>query len=434
MAIDFTKASFKNFENVQGMDAYERADLFQDYLNYLSGRGHLNYRLESVTGCGPEMELITPMHPEPRKYVSLVSNDYLGFTQHPEVKKAVIAGIEQYGAGSGASPAIGGHYSFHQKLEEKIATFFRRDSAILYTTGYTANSATLMSLLQKEDIAIVDMAVHASVYEGILNTTNCRQFLHNRMDVLERMLSEARDKYRTKLVVVDGVYSQDGDLAPLDQIIGLCRHYGAYLMVDDAHGVGVIGKTGRGLLEQYDLLQEVDIITGTLSKTFGSIGGFVIASPALINFLKYQSRQHLFSATSSAAAMGVIRAIELIDEEPQWKDRLWDNIRYLKTGLTDLGFDIGTTDSAIIPVKIGDPVKTGEAGRLLLEAGIYANPIIYPAVSKKNARIRLSLMATHTREQLDKVLDAFESVNRRLQLVQRSSQGTPAHMQSIFNN
>lgn len=413
--IDFNKASFKDFENVPGLDAWKRADLFKEYLDHLNSFGGLNYRLVSTSGCGPEVNLITKDQTNPQRFVSLVSNDYLGFTQHPKVKAAVIEGILEYGSGAGASPAIGGQFSYHEQLEKKIATFFKRESAIIYTTGYTANSATLMSLLQKEDIAIVDMAVHASVYEGC-QLTNLKVFLHNRLDVLERALKESQEKYRTKMVIVDGVYSQDGDMAPLRQILDLCRHYGAYLCVDDAHGVGVIGETGRGAMEKYEVMQEVDIITGTFSKAFANIGGYVIADPNLIHFLKYQSRQHLFSSTASPAAAGILKAIDLVDEEPKWKDKLWENIHYLKAGLISLGMDTGNTESAIIPVKIGDAATTAKAGELLLKAGIYTNPIIYPAVSKKNARIRMSVMATHTREQLDKVLEAFDYVDQKLQI------------------
>lgn len=416
MEIEFKTASFKDFENVDGLDAWERAALFQDYLNYLNDQGRLNYRLISSSGCGPEMDIITKDHPEARKMISFVSNDYLGFTQHPEVKSAVISCILKFGSGAGASPAIGGQFSYHEELEKKIAAFFGRESAIIYTTGYTANSATLMSLLQKEDIAIVDMAVHASVYEGC-QLTNTKVFLHNRLDLLEQTLRLSKDAYRTKMVIVDGVYSQDGDIAPLDRILELCRHYEAYLAVDDAHGVGVVGDTGRGAMEMYGILKEVDIITGTFSKTFGNVGGYVVASPEMINFLKYQSRQHLFSATSTPAAAGIIRGIELLDEEPRWKDQLWENITHFKSGLDSLGFDTGTTQSAIIPVKIGDASITAQMAAMLMKSGIYTNPIIYPAVSKKNARIRTSLMATHTPEQLDRALNAFEDAGKKLNLI-----------------
>ncbi|TDE13220.1 MULTISPECIES: aminotransferase class I/II-fold pyridoxal phosphate-dependent enzyme [Dyadobacter] len=418
MNIDFTKASFRDFENIPGLDAIARAEVFYDFLGFMKNSGHMNYRLVNQSGCGPEMDVLTPQSGgSPGRYVSFVSNDYLGFTQHPLVKKAVIGAIENYGTGAGASPLIGGHFSFHQQLEEKIAAFFGRstDSAVIYTTGYTANSASLQSLLLKEDIAIVDTAVHASVYEGCL-LTNRKSFLHNDIESLERILKDAQSRYRTKMVIIDGVYSQDGDIAPLDKIRELTRRYGAYLMVDDAHGIGVLGKTGRGAMELYGIMDQVDFITGTFSKTFAGLGGYVIAPPKVAAFLKFQSRQHIFSATSTPAVAGVIKAIELIDQEPHWRAKLAENIAYFKNGLISLGMDVGSTQSAIIPVKIGNPHKTSDTGTMLLKAGIYTNPILYPAVAKKNARIRMSLMATHTREHLDKALNAFEDIDKVLKI------------------
>ena len=415
MRINFANASFKDFENIPGLDIQQRAELFSDFLGFMTDHHHMNYRLLNLSGCGPQMQVITPVSTLPQKYVSFVSNDYLGFTQHPLVKNAVVEAVQRLGTGAGASPLIGGHFYFHQQLEEKIAAFFGRgkDSSIIYTTGYTANSASLQSLLQKEDIAIVDTAVHASVYEGCQLTTR-KSFLHNDMESLERILRDVRTKYRTKMVIVDGVYSQDGDVAPLDEIYRLTKHYGGFLMVDDAHGIGVLGRTGRGAMETFDLLDKVDFITGTFSKTFANIGGYVIGNPKIISFLKFQSRQHIFSATATPASAGIVKAIELIDEEPFWQQQLADNIAYFKNGLSTLGMDVGNTESAIIPVKIGDPHKTSDVGTMLLKAGIYTNPILYPAVAKKNARIRMSLMATHTKQQLDKTLNAFEDVNKVL--------------------
>jgi len=421
MNIDFTKASFRDFENIPGLDAIARADVFYDFLGFMKNSGHMNYRLVNQSGCGPQMDVITPQSGgSAGRYVSFVSNDYLGFTQHPAVKKAVIGAIENYGTGAGASPLIGGHFSFHQQLEEKIASFFGRstDSAVIYTTGYTANSASLQSLLLKEDIAIVDTAVHASVYEGCL-LTNRKSFLHNDIESLERILKDARERYRTKMVIIDGVYSQDGDIAPLDKIRELTHRYGAYLMVDDAHGIGVLGNTGRGAMELYGIMDQVDFITGTFSKTFAGLGGYVIAPPKVAAFLKFQSRQHIFSATSTPAVAGVIKAIELIDQEPHWRAKLAENIAYFKNGLLSLGMDVGSTESAIIPVKIGNPHKTSDTGTMLLKAGIYTNPILYPAVAKKNARIRMSLMATHTREHLDKALNAFVDIDKVLHISEK---------------
>lgn len=415
--IDFKKATFKDFENIPHLDLQQRAELFFSFLKFMEENEHMNYRLTSLSGCAPEMEILRPGDKISSNYISLVSNDYLGFTQHPKVKSAAIEAIERYGTGAGASPLIGGHFQYHELLEQKIASFFGRskECAVTFTTGYTANSASLLSLLQKEDIAIIDMAVHASVHEGCL-MTNKKSFLHNDVESLETILKKSQEKYRTKMVIVDGVYSQDGDIAPLEEILYLTRKYGAYLMVDDAHGIGVIGKTGRGALEVAGILKEVDFITGTFSKTFANIGGYVIANPEHIYFLKFQSRQQIFSATSNPSSMGIVKAIELIDEEPQWRQQLNNNIRYFKKGLQDLGLNIGTTESGIIPVKIGDAHKTGDAGKLLLKCGIYANPILYPAVAKKNARIRMSLSATHTKKQLDKVLNAFEYVDSKLHI------------------
>jgi glycine C-acetyltransferase len=420
--VDFEKASFKDFENIAGQNVYATALEFEEYLNFLRSKGHLNYRIESLSPCGPEMDLILPGDVVPTRCVCLVSNDYLGFSQHRKIKDAVIEGVERFGTGSGASPAIGGHFVYHQQLEQKIAGFYKKKDAILYTTGYTANSATLQCLLHKDDqddskndIAILDMAVHASVYEGCL-TTNVKSVPHNDLDKLELALKNAQHKYRTKMVVVDGVYSQDGDIAPLDTIAELTHKYGAYLVVDDAHGLGVVGDTGRGVIELYDLFDQVDIITGTFSKALGNIGGYVVASHEIITYLKFQSKQHLFSTTATPAIMGILKAIDLIDEEPQWRTKLWENVDYIKNGLIDLGFDVGTTASAVIPVKVGDIPKTLEAGRLLLKLGVYTNPIMYPAVSKKNARIRLNIMAGHTRTQLDKVLSAFRNIDRILNI------------------
>ncbi|WP_159477737.1 aminotransferase class I/II-fold pyridoxal phosphate-dependent enzyme [Dyadobacter sp. 3J3] len=420
MNINFATASFKDFENVPELDAIQRADLFYDFLGYMKDNGHMNYRLLNLSGCGPEMRVITSANTSPKKFISFVCNDYLGFTQHPSVIAAVVKAVKRYGTGAGASPLIGGHFSYHQDLEEKIAKFFGRssDSSVIYTTGYTANSASLQVLLQKEDIAIVDMSVHASVYEGCM-LTNRKSFLHNDLESLERILKDAAAKYRTKMVIVDGVYSQDGDIAPLDKIYALTKQYGGLLMVDDAHGIGVLGNNGRGAMELLNILEKVDIITGTFSKTFSNVGGYVVTSPKLATFLKFQSRQHIFSATAGPASAGIVKAIDLIDEQPLWRNMLASNISYLRNGLVSLGFDIGNTQSAIIPVKIGDAHKTSNAGKMLLEAGIYANPILYPAVSKKNARIRMSVMATHTREHLDRTLNAFEDLNKAMHIVQK---------------
>lgn len=418
MNINFSTATFKDFENVPGLDMMERADIYYDFLEYMKKNGH-RYRLQNKTGCSSVMNVGTEN--STKEFVSFVTSDYLGFTQHPKVKQAAIEGIEKYGTGTAATPLIGGYYEYHTELEEKIASFFGRskEEVAIFTTGYTANSATLQILLQKEDIAIIDMAVHASVYEGCL-LTNRKTFPHNNLEALEQILKLSENQFRTKLVVIDGVYSQDGDTAPIEEIYKLVKKYGAYLMIDDVHGVGILGKTGRGTIENTGLLDKIDIITGTFSKTFGNLGGYVIANKTLANFVRFQSRQQIFSATTPpSVAAGIVKAIDLIDEEPHWRAKLWENISYFKKGLDDLGLNTGTTCSAVIPVKIGDPHITGDVGKMLLDHGIYTNPIIYPAVARKDARIRMSMTATHEREHLDKTLNAFEDIDKKLHIAKK---------------
>jgi glycine C-acetyltransferase len=406
---NFDNQSFRDFEYIAGMDAWQRAELFQDYLNYQTGKGQLNYRLLVSSGCGPIVTM------NGKKVISLVSNDYLGFTQHPAVKKAAIEGIMKYGSGAGASPAIGGHYEYHELLEKRTSGFFRKQNAIIYTTGYTSNSASLQCILTKDDLVILDAGVHTSVMEGC-QLFNRKTVKHNDLSAYEHALKLSAGKHPLVLVIIDGVYSQDGDLAPLREIIGLCKKYGARLMVDDAHGTGVIGRTGRGLIEVCDAWEDVDLITGTFSKTFGHIGGYVVASQEMVNYLKYQSRQHLFSASSTPAAMAIIKAIELIDEEPLWMSVLRDNCKYFKHGLTSLGLNIGNTQSAIFLVRTGDKTKNARICQALQQKGVYANQINYPAVSLKDARIRMGVTALHNKSHLDEVLNVWADIKKEFKL------------------
>lgn len=407
----------KDFENVENLDIGQLSVEFSHYLKWLSEKGRLNYRLVNEHCAGATAFLDIKHSGSPREYICLVSNDYLGFSQHPAIKQSVIDSVIKYGTGAGSSPLIGGYYAYHKELEDSLCTFFGKPSgsAITYTTGYTANSSPLQALLHKEDIAIVDMAVHASVYEGCI-LTNTKRFLHNNLEMLERVLKDCKDKYRNKMVIIDGVYSQDGDIAPVREILSLCKIYGAYLMVDDAHGIGVFGKNGRGVLEHLGVMQEVDIITGTMSKAFGNVGGFVVSNPEITKYLQYHSRQNAFSAAAPPTVSSVSKAIALIDEEPEWRERLKSNMDYFRNGLQGLQLNTGTSCSAIIPVKIGDPAKTAAVGQMLLELGIYANPIVYPAVSRKDGRIRMSVLATHNQEHLDSVLNAFEYINKKLEI------------------
>jgi glycine C-acetyltransferase len=409
MKQNFDNHSFRDFEYIPGMDAFTRARVFQAYLDDQTAKGQLNYRLPISSGCGPVVTM------NGRSMISLVANDYLGFTQHPAVIKAAIDGVLQYGTGAGASPAIGGHYDYHCLLEKRIAGFFRKEHAIIYTTGYTANSDTLGAILTKDDQVILDAGVHTSVIAGC-QRVNRKTVKHNDLDAYEHALKLSQGKHPLVLVVIDGVYSQDGDLAPLNEIIALCKRYGARLMVDDAHGTGVVGKTGRGLIEACNAWNDVDLISGTFSKTFAHVGGYVVASEGMVNYLKYQSKQHLFSASLPPAAMAINKAIELIDEEPHWMAKLHNNMEYFRYGLLSLDLDIGDTRSAIFPVRVGDKIKNARICHALHERGIYTNQINYPAVSLKDARIRMGVSAAHEIAHLDQALNVWADIKKKFSL------------------
>lgn len=411
---NFEGKTLKDFE-INGEPILERAKLVDDYIAYRNNIHHLPYRVITLTGSGAEMNINDPYSNLITKVISFVSNDYLGLSHHPKVIEAGINAMKQYGCGAGASPLIGGHCCLHENLEKKIAHFLKNEYAISYTSGYAANCSTICALLGAQDVAILDMFTHASVMDGC-NCTNRKLFLHNNIDALVRALKASKD-FKNRLVVIDGVYSQDGDIALIDKIYEVCKEYDAYLLIDDAHGIGVLGKTGRGVIEDYGLLEKVDIITGTFSKAFGNVGGYAVARKEIITLLQYYSRHNIFSAAATPqVAASTIKAIEIIDEEPEIRESLLYNIEYFKENLNSLNIDYGNSQSAIFPIMVRDEFKVNEAARILLENGIYVNPISYPAVPRKQSRLRLSLTAMHSKENLDIALNLIEYVCKKLHI------------------
>lgn len=400
--------TLKDFEK-NNLPLREKAELFYDFYLFNREKQHSNYRISSKYGSSPKTTIINPYTGKEEEMICFVSNDYLGFTKHPKMLEASKNAIQEYGTGAGSSPLIGGQSVLHDKLEEKIAGFFNKEAALTFTSGYASNSGTLLSLLDSQDIAIIDMGAHASVLEGCL-MTNKKYFLHNDIVSLERILSQTKNLYRNTFIIIDGVYSQDGDIAPLKEIVTLAKTYNAFIVLDDAHGVGVVGKTGKGTCELFNIYDEIDIITGTFSKTFASVGGFVVSNKKIINYLKFTASSNIFSAAATPQSIAsVIKAIELL-EEPQWVQKIQSNIKYFKNALSSLNIDFGKSESAIFPIMIRNENRTKEMGKLLLENGVYANPIMYPAVSRKQTRIRMSILATHSQEMLDKTLNILEDV------------------------
>ena len=419
--MDSNKYSLKDFMYISDADIMERASIFQDYMEDVREKHHYQYRRVSLNGSGPTMEVIDTYTGKPREMIYMASNDYLNLTRHPRVVEAGRKALDTYGAGAGSVPLLGGTLDIHTQLEKEVAAFKGCEDAIIYTSGFGSNCNTLLALLGRHDIAILDQYVHASIVDGC-QKTNIRYFRHNRMDALEKILAKSQNEYVTKLVVVDGVYSMDGDIAPLDEIVELAHKYGAYVMVDEAHATGVIGENGRGTPEHFHLEGKVDIVAGTFSKALGSVGGFIASNARLVEYLRFYSRGYMFSTAMTPQTAGSLReAMKVIVEEPQLREKLWDNIRYFKKNLLSLGFNLGNAETAIFPIIVGDDWKVKEMGRRLDEMGIYVNPVFYPAVSRNLSRIRISLMAGHTKEHLDKVLDALEYLGREYGIIGKGS-------------
>jgi 8-amino-7-oxononanoate synthase len=354
---------------------------------------------------------------EGRKMIMLGSNNYLGLTSHPEVKEAAVEAVRKYGSGCAGSRFLNGTLDIHVKLEEQLAAFFRKDAALMLSTGYQTNLGIISSLAGKDDVVVIDKLDHASIIDACrLSYADVKKFKHNDMNSLEFVLKECGD--RGKLVVVDGVYSMEGDIAPLPDIVPLCRKYGARLMVDDAHGVGVLGKTGRGTAEHFGMEKDVDIIMGTYSKSLASIGGYVVADEDVIHFMKHNSRPLIFSASPPPASVAsVIAALGIIDREPERRERLWHNTNKMKKAFKQMGFDTGASETPIIPLLMGEMEQAFMMWKILNDQGVFVNPVVPPAVPQGRCMIRTSYMATHTDEMLDRVLNIIEKAGKKLGII-----------------
>lgn len=354
---------------------------------------------------------------EGKRMIMLGSNNYLGLTSHPKVKAAAIEAVKKYGSGCAGSRFLNGTLDIHVELEEKLARFFRRDAALMFSTGYQTNLGIISCLAGKDDVVIIDKLDHASIIDACrLSFAEIKKFKHNDMNSLEFVLKECGG--RGKLVVVDGVYSMEGDIAPLPDIVPLCKRYGARLMVDDAHGVGVLGRTGRGTAEHFGMENEVDIIMGTYSKSLASIGGFVVAGEDVIHFMKHHSRPLIFSASPPPASVAaVIAALDIIDTEPKRRERLWHNTDKMMKAFKEMGFDTGASKTPIIPLVMGEMERAFMMWKTLKDQGVFVNPVVPPAVPQGRCMIRTSYMATHTDEMLDRVLGILEKAGKKLGVI-----------------
>jgi len=353
------------------------------------------------------------------KHVIMVgSNNYLGLTNDPRVKKAALQAIEKYGTGCSGSRFLNGNLDIHVELENRLAKFMQRETALVFSTGFQTNLGIISALAGKGDFIICDRQNHASIFDATrLSFAKTFKYEHNNMEALERLLKWIGEK-GGKLVVVDGVFSMEGDLANLPEICGLAKKYGARVMVDDAHGLGVLGKNGRGTAEYFGVEDQVDVVMGTFSKSFASLGGFMTATDSACHYVQHVSRPLIFSASMPPAAVAAtMKALEIIETEPFRREHLMEMAARLRDGLRDLGFDVGNSVTPVVPVVIGPDELVFLACKKLLEAGVYTNPVISPATPPGRALIRTSLSATHTPEQVDKTVAAFAVVGRELGII-----------------
>jgi 8-amino-7-oxononanoate synthase len=349
--------------------------------------------------------------------IMLGSNNYLGLTNHPEVKEAAAVALALYGTGCAGSRLLNGTLDIHVELEERLAEFTRREAALTFSTGFQANLGALGILLARSDVAILDALDHASIIDGCrLGFGRSYKFRHNDMDDLEKKLEFS--KGHPQLVVVDGVFSMEGDLADLPHIVDLKRRFGARLMVDDAHGLGVFGEHGRGTAEHFGCEADVDLVMGTFSKSLATVGGFVAGPADVIDYVRLHARAEIFSAAPPPASVAAAqKALEIVEREPERRKHLWENTEYMKRELTKLGFDTGASASPIIPILVGDDLKAYDTVLRLQDEGVFANPVVSPAVPEGRAMLRTSYMATHTREHLNRALEALAKVGRAVGLI-----------------
>lgn len=368
-----------------------------------------------------------------KKVLMFGSNSYMGLTTHPEVKEAAIAAIRKYGSGCAGSRFLNGNTDLHLELEKALAEYVGKEEAVVFSTGFQANLGAVSALIGRHDYMLIDESVHASLIDGCrLSFGTLLKYDHNDMQSLKRLLERVADKPGIKLIITDGIFSMEGEIAKLPEIVKLAKQYGASIMSDDAHALGVLGKMGCGTANHFGLDKDIEIIMGTFSKSLASLGGFIAASSDVINFLRHHARSLIFSASiPPAAAASALQALRIIIREPQRIEQLWKNTHYLMKLLKDAGFDTGHSETPIIPIYIRDNDKTFMFTKMLAEEGIFVNPVVTPAVKGDSSLIRLSLMATHTFPQIEFAVEKIIKVADKLAVPRNSAN---VHKQQIANS
>lgn len=408
---DFTLADFQDFESD---DLFEVSEYFYELIADAFKKKYMVYGQPFMSTPKTEFEVFDWNTNSIRKFLNFCSYNYLGFSYHPEVKKAVQEAIENYGTGAVSAPLLSGYSGMLQQLEEEIAKLKDKEAAVVFPTGYGTNVGVLSALLRPGDVAVLDILSHASIYDGVrLAGADIKIFAHNNPGHLEKVLKNLNTK--RVMVCIEGVYSMDGDLANLPKLIPICKRYGARILVDEAHATLIFGKKGGGVADHFGLESEVDISIGTFSKAFGAIGGFAVGNKKLMTYLRMTARAYVFSCTMAPhTAAGILKVLEIYNKDKSLRDQLWKNIHYMHDKLREVGLDIGSTKSQVVPVMAGNDLRLREISKRIQERGLYTGVVTYPAVSKNKTRLRLSISAKHTREQMDEcvriISDVYESM------------------------
>ena len=389
----------------------ERLNLFSEFINNLNANNESLYMRQIDSAADREVIMIDPVTGEPRNMLMFGSNNYLGLANHPYVKKKVREAIDKFGIGIGGPPLLNGYTSLHRELENRIASLKHTEDSIIFSSGYNANVGLLTALLNKNDVVLYDMYSHASFVDGLqLSKAKSFSFRHNDVDHLQILIELNANCSGDVFVGVEGVYSMDGDLSPLDQIVPLCKKYNATLIVDDAHGTGVMGVYGGGTCEHFGLQDSVEIQMGTFSKSFGVTGGYVAGSKKLVNYLRFFARSHMFSASLPPTVIAsVLAGLDVLENDAELLQQLWSNVDYATYKLNEIGINVNP-ESPIIALLAPKEMNIRKAAFHFHQAGIFVNSIEYPAVPVNQQRFRISLMATHTKEDINRLVECIEEV------------------------
>lgn len=413
---DWRQRDLSHFRSGEGRDLFDIHGHFSRWVEQARPGGYHLYDLTAKSAPGREIQLARPGFEQP--LINLASYNYLGLAQHPRVIEAASQCLARYGLGAAGSPYLSGALHVHEELERELARFKGVESVLLFPTGYSANVGAIAALVGPGDNVVTDILAHASIFDGcVLSRAKLSLFRHNDVRSLERKLEACSERGRT-LVIVEGVYSMDGDVAPLREIAGLCKQFGARLLVDEAHSAFIYGQNGRGLAEHCRVDDQVDVHLGTLSKSLGGMGGYVAGSTELITYLRPYARSQVFScALAPAVAGGVLEALRIAAAEPERRERLWANVEVLRGALRERGVDTGESTSQVIPIMINDDNRVFAVAEQLMAEGIYLNPIRYPAVKRNRSRLRVSVSAIHEPEDLLWAAERIAEVLRRLEVI-----------------